>query len=323
MPDETPEVAAPEVAAPEVVTPEAVAPDAPVEGTPEPKDAEGTPEPSPKEIELSEKFNQITAREKDLRDAEERIKTERESFGQTASELEETRKILADFKNDPLAGLKALGIEFKDVAERVINDGAPTAEHRVAKLEREWADQRQAEQDAAAETATSKKESDEKLQAEEKDRAVAQTRKEIETAIEEGGDKFEMIRAQGAEELVFDVAAKVFRDTQKILTWTEAAEKVEEQIVAEVEKYLETPKFKAKYQLIPEKSEISVEDKEHEDSNFYARKMLNEKYGRILNNQMSSESSSSSATSEPPTRWLDDEESKDFLAKKLKAMLEA
>jgi len=316
VPDETPEV----------VAPEAVAPGAPVEGqvvegTPEPKDAEGTPEPSPKEIELSEKFNQITAREKDLRDAEERIKTERESFGQTTSELEETRKILADFKDDPLAGLKALGIEFKDVAERVINDGVPTAEHRVAKLEKQWDAKRQADSDAAEAAETSKKEADEKFQAEAKERAVSETQKAISQTISEGGDKYEMIRAQGAEDLVFDVAAQVYRDTKKIMTWTEAADKVEEQITAEVEKYLETPKFKAKYQLVPEKQDKTVEDQEHEDSNFYARKMLNEKYGRILNNQMSSESSST--TPEPPTKWLDDEESKDFLARKLKKMLEA
>jgi hypothetical protein len=313
-------------------TPEAaevVTPDAPVEGqavdpAPSPVDGDSTPAPSAREIELSEKFNQITAREKDLRDAEARIKDERETMGVTASEHEETRKILETFKDNPLAGLKALGIEFKDVAERVINDGEPTAEHRVAKLEREWIAKRDADQAASDTAAKAQEESHKKLQAEAKERAVAQTQKDIAVVIKDGGDKYEMIRAQGAESLVFDVAAQVYRDTKKIMTWDEAADQVEKQITAEVEKFLETGKFKAKYQLRPEKVVMSEEEEEEEGSNFYARRMLNEKYGRILDNTMTGSSGSNSGTSEKsvsPEKWLSDEESKDHLAKRLKAML--
>lgn len=311
--------------APEVVA-EAVTPDAPVEGqavdpAPSPVEGDSTPAPSAREIELSEKFNQITAREKDLRDAEARIKDERETMGVTASEHEETRKILATFKDNPLAGLKALGIEFKDVAERVINDGEPTAEHRVAKLEREWTAKRDADQAASDTAAKAQEESLKELQIEKKERAVAQTQKDISAVLEEGGDKYEMIRAQGAENLVFDVAAQVYRDTKKIMTWNEAADQVEKQITAEVEKFLETGKFKAKYQLRPEKVEVSEEEQEDGDSNFYARRMLNEKYGRILDNTMTGSNGGVSEKPTTPERWLSDEESKDHLAKRLKAML--
>jgi len=315
VPDETPEVAAPEVAAP--VAPEI--PDAPV-GI-EPVGTDLTPAepstPTPSEIEMSEKFNQVTAREKELRDSEDKIKIERETHGATTAELEETRKILATFKDDPLAGLKALGIEFKEVAERVINDGAATAEHRVAKLEKQWDDKRQADQDAAEAAETSKKAADEKFQAEEKERAISRTQEDISRTIAEGGDKYELIRAQGAEELVFDVAAAVYKETKKIMTWVEAADKVEAQITAEVEKYLETPKFKAKYQLIPDKKEISEEEQDDKDNNFYARELLKDKYSRVLSNKMVSEG----ATPQDPTKWLSDDESKDYLAKKLERML--
>ena len=305
---------------------EVVAPDAPVEGQevgadPTPVDADSPPTLTPREIELSEKFSQITQREKNLRDAEARIKVEQETIGATASEIEETKKILATFKDNPLAGLKALGIEFKDVAERVINDGEPTAEHRVAKLEREWIAKRDADQAAAAEAEEAQKEADKKLQNETKERAIAQTQKDIAAVIQAGGDKFEMIRAQGAENLVFDVAAQVYRDTKKIMTWEEAAEKVEKQITGEVEKFLETGKFRSKYQLRPAEPEVSEEEKEDGDSNFYARRMLNEKYGRILDNSMTGTSSGTDKKSTPSERWLSDEESKDHLAKRLKAML--
>ena len=314
MDNETPEVA------------EVVASDAPVEGQavdadPTPAEGDSTPTQSPREIELSEKFSQITLREKDLRDAEARIKVEQETIGATASEIEETQKILATFKDNPLAGLKALGIDFKDVAERVINDGEPTAEHRVAKLEREWIAKRDADQANADKAEEAKKESDKKLQVEAKERAVAQTQKDISAVIHEGGDKYEMIRAQGAENLVFDVAAQVYRDTKKIMTWEEAAGQVEKQITEEVEKFLETGKFKAKYQLRPEEVVVTEEEKEDGDSNFYARQNLNEKYGRILGNRMTSTNNGAGEKSDSPEKWMTDEESKDHLAKRLKAML--
>jgi hypothetical protein len=304
-------------AAPEVET---VTPDAPVEV--EPVGTEPTPEPSdstptPSEIEMSEKFNQVAAREKDLRDSEDKIKAERETHGATTAELEETRKILATFKDDPLAGLKALGIEFKEVAERVINDGAPTAEHRVAKLEKQWTDQRQADADAREASETAQKAANEKFQAEEQERAVIQTEKDIAGVIEAGGDKYELIKAQGAESLVFDVAAQVYKETKKILTWEEAADQVEKNISDEVEKYLATSKFKAKYQPVPDKKEISEDEQDALDSNFYARELLKDKYSRVLNNQMVSEG----AAPQDPAKWLSDEDSKDYLAKKLERML--
>jgi hypothetical protein len=241
----------------------------------------------------------------------------------SASEHEETRKILATFKDNPLAGLKALGIEFKEVADRVINDGEPTAEHRVAKLEREWIAKRDADQAASDTAAEAQAESLKKLQIETKERAVAQTQKDISAVIEAGGDKYELIRAQGAEGLVFDVAAQVYRDTKKIMTWGEAADQVEKDISDEVEKFLATGKFKSKYQLVPEKVVVSEEEQEDGDSNFYARRMLNEKYGRILDNTMTGSNGKPSETPTTPERWLSDEESKDHLAKRLKAMLNA
>jgi hypothetical protein len=128
-----------------------------------------------------------------------------------------------------------------------------------------------------------------------------------------------MIRAQGAESLVFDVAAQVYKETKKIMTWAEAADKVEEQITAEVEKYLGTDKFKARYQPIPSEKEISEDEKDHIDSNFYARELLADKYSRVLSNAMVSEG----AKAQDPAKWLSDEDSKEYLAKKLSKMLEA
>jgi len=287
-------------------------------------EAEGTaapaaPEPTPKEIELSERFNQVTAREKELRESNDRIKTERETFESRGRELEEAQRFRQTFKDDPLAGLKALGVEFKDIAERVLNDDVPTADHKIAKLEKQWADKLRSEEEAATKAEEEAKEANEKSASAERQAAIDEAHGNIKQVIDENPEKFELIKTQGAQQLVFDIAGDVYRETGKLIPWDEAAAKVEEQLESEMEKVYGTERFKGRYQKRPDRTEKSQDEKEHDEANFYAKKLLKEKYGGMLSNQMTSE------TGTPPEteQWRTDEESKDFLAAKLKKMLEA
>lgn len=316
MPPDAPEAAAPDApAAPEgIETPSAVVGTEPAEPA-----APAAPEQTPKEIELSERFNQVTAREKELRESNDRIKTERETFESRGRELEEAQRFRQTFKDDPLAGLKALGVEFKDIAERVLNDDVPTADHKIAKLEKQWADKLQAETEAATKAEEEAKEANEKSASAERQAAIDEAHGNIKQVIDESPEKFELIKTQGAEQLVFDIAGDVYRETGKLLPWSEAAEKVEKQLEEEMEKVYGTERFKGRYQKRPDREERSQDEKEHDEANFYAKKLLQEKYSGMLSNQMTSE------TGTPPEteRWRTDEESKDFLAEKLKKMLEA
>jgi len=312
--------AAPEYSSEEQV--DAVLPSEPEEkvvGTEPPSEGgdKAPSEPDQKEIDLAEKFNQVTAREKELRDGEESIKRERETHTTAASKLEVANKIIQDFKDNPLEGLKAMGIDFKDVAEMVLNEDKPTPDQRVRKLEDQL---RQRDIDAKEKTeadAQAKTEADKKYADSEQARYIAEAEESIKKEIDGNEDKYEFIRSQGAYDLVFEVASKVYAETKKLITWEEAAVKVEEYLWEEHGKLAGTKKFKDKYQEVPAK--ISFDDERDIEANYYGRKHIEELYGRSLNNQMASESSKAPEKSDYRT----DEESKEYLAEKLRKMMEA
>jgi hypothetical protein len=274
-------------------------------------------EPEQKEIDLAEKFNQVTAREKELRESEEKIKFERETHSTSSGELEAAQKLIRDFKDNPLEGLKAMGVDFKDIAEMVLNDERPTPEHRVKKLE----DQIQKrDDDAKAKTeadAQAKSEADQKYASSEQERHINEAKENIRTEVDGNEDKYEFIRSQDAYDLVFEVASEVYAETKTLLTWAEAATKVEEQLWNDHAKLTGTKKFKAKYQEVPQK--VSFDEERDIEANYYGRQHIQDLYGRSLNNQMSAESSKAPEK----TDYRSDEESKEYLAAKLRKMMEA
>lgn len=318
MPEE--ESAAPEYSSEEQV--DAVLPSEPEEnvvGTEPPSEGgeKETPAPDQKEIDLAEKFNQVTAREKELRDGEDSIKRERETHSTATSELEAARKIIQDFKDNPLEGLKSMGIDFKDVAEMVLNEDKPTPDQRVRKLEDQI---RQRDIDAEEKTkaeAEAKTEAEQKYAASEQARYIAEAEESIKKEIDGNDDKYEFIKSQGAYDLVFEVVSQVYQETKKILTWEEAAVRVEDHLWEEHGKLTKTKRFRDKYQEVPTK--VSFDDERDIEANFYGRKHIEELYGRSLNNQMASESSKAPEKSDYRT----DEESKEYLANKLRKMMEA
>lgn len=296
-------------------------PEAQAVGT-EPSPAEGditpTPsEPEQKAIDLAEKFNQVTAREKELRDSEENIKRERETHTTASGELEEARQLIKNFKDNPLEGLKAMGIDFKDVAEMVLNEDKPTPDQRVRKLEEQLAQRDLDEKERAEASVQAKTEADQKWAASEQDRHIKEAEQSIKSEIDGNEDKYEFIRSQDAYDLVFEVASREYAENKNILSWEEAATKVEDHLWEEHKKLTETKRFKDAYQAVPPK--ISHDDERDMEANYYGRKHIEELYGRGLNNQMASESAKPAEKSD----WRSDEESKEYLAQKLRKMMEA
>jgi hypothetical protein len=275
--------------------------------------AEVAPEPdkpSERELELSEKFNQVTERERVLRESEESNKS-------TADELREAREILAKFKDNPLEGLRAIDIDFKDVANLVINDEKPTAEMQVKQLREEIEDRRNKEETDSKLAEETKTIHEQKIQAQEQEAAVETARGEINTLIADNPEKYEMINTQNATDIVWDVAAGIYNKTKVLPKWEDVCDKVEDQLTKEVEKYYATDKFKSMYQKIPEK--VSFDDERDLDVNYYGKQLIEEKYGRSLTNHMEA----TGAKAPERKDYRTDEESKSYLADKLKKMLEA
>ncbi len=290
--------------------------DAPTMGieTPETGSEEIEPVPEPekptdRELELSEKFNLVTERERVLRESEETNKS-------SAAELAANKEIFQKFKDNPLEGLRALGIDFKDVANLVINDEQPTAEMQVKKLRDEIESRENESREAKEKSEQDAQAEAEKLQTDQQDRAVATAREQIKTLVDDNPEKFELIKQQDAYDLVFDIAGQMYEKTKVLPAWEEVAAKVESQISEEMEKYYETNHFKSRYQKIPEK--ISHDDERDMEANYYGHKMIEEKYGRSLNNQMTADGAKPANSNDFRT----DEESKAYLAAKLTRMMQ-
>ena len=266
--------------------------------------------PNDRELELAEKFNQVTERERVLRDSEDTNRS-------AAEELKTAQDILAKFKDNPLEGLKALGIDFKDVANIVLNDDQPTAEMQVSKLRADIEARDKAAEEKEEKEIQAKEAAEQKYQNEEQERAVIYAKDQIQQLIDGNPEKYELIKTQNAQDIVWDVAAGIFQKTKVLPEWDKVCEQVEEQLTKEVEKYFETNKFKAKYQQIPKV--MNHDDERDLEANYYSRQMIEEKHGRSLSNHMASEGSSAPTSNDYRT----DEESKEYLAAKLTRMLEA
>lgn len=275
----------------------------------EPEDPE---EPNPESVDLAKKFNTLTRHEKMLREKEEKLKTEE-------GEINSLRELRENLKNKPLEALKAAGLTFKDLAEMVLNDEKPTLEHQVKSLEeRILADKKEREEREAREREESEKAA-ESAKTKKWEEAVSAAKTQIKELVDNNEEEYELIKHHGSHDLVWDVIQDVYNETKKVIPIAEAAAKVEEYLTGEAEKILQANKFKKRFQQIKE-PEIDQEIEEDRTHNFYAQKMLEEKYGRGLSNDLTSEGSKPPQKSQP---FLSDDESKERLAKKLQQRLEA
>lgn len=262
--------------------------------------------PKLSDLDLAKKFNYLTSQEKKLRERESQIKSEAEKYEQISMAIE-------NLKTNPMEALKAAGWSFKDLAELILNDEQPTLEKKVQSLEEQIVQERKEREERARKEAEDRKAQEEKAQIEAYDKAVNKAKQDIKKLVDDT-ESYELIREQGAYDLVWDVVQEVFNETKRVIPFKEACDKVEEYLTQEVEKYFNVGKFKARYQPVPDKEEI-----EDNGQNYYMKRMLEEKFGKSLSNDMASEGSKPPSSYEQP--YLSDDESKAKLAKKLREML--
>jgi len=285
----------------------------PEEGTEETKSETESEEPklTPNEIELSEKFNQVTAKERELREAEEKIKADRE-------EIRKAEDIVKSFKEDPLKALQAMGVDFRDVANQVLNDEKPTSDQRVKILEDRYNADIKAAKEAKEAAEEAQKVAERKALQDSRDLTLSNAKKDIQEMIEANGEKYELIKTRDAQESILDVIAEAWNDHEKALTLEEAADKVEKNLEEDLSKIYGTKKFTDRYIPKPDPEKRSEDQIRAEEYNHYAKQLLQEKYSRTLSNSSQNEKS----TGEPEV-YRTDEESKEYLANKLRKLLEA
>lgn len=190
---------------------------------PEAESAEKTEEE--KKDQLSPRFAQLAKREKAIVEKEKAVKEQ-------LTQLQSFQKNVAEIKGNPKKALEILqkefAISFDDLAQAILTDGQTTPDFEVKQLKKQIEDDKLAQQ---------------KLREESEARNIAQFKKQIETYIDSNNEAYELIRANNAHHLVFDVISENFDKTGTIMKTEDAAKMVEDFYFEQLKKQMQAKKL--------------------------------------------------------------------------------
>lgn len=284
-----------------------------------PPQTEGVSKAEEKKAEdkLSPKFAALTRKEREIQSQTQKLKTEQAKIGEARTKMEaeiasERAKISEDVKKvqefeslkkmNPLKAFEALGFTYQQLTDIVLNEGKPTPEMEMSRLQSEMDAKLEAyKKEQSDERAKLTRESEErqkkeleeqqaKLKAQEAE-YIAEFQKSIEDFVATNADSYEFITVNEQVPLVFATVERHYEETGKVLTIKEAADLVEQFLEKRVEQNLATKKLKAK--VSPPSS-----PKEDIQANPKTTQAIPSQAPKTLTNSMTASSVSSPALSE-------------------------
>lgn len=194
----------------------------PSEPKPEPseRNARGDDEWAHRHAQLLKRERMLHAERQKIRERENRIK-----------ELEE----LMDLRErDPKGFVEKNGLSYEKLTDIYLNDGKKPPEHLIQSLEEKI-------KSLEARLDNDKTQSEENW-AQEK---ITGFKRQIQGVIDNAGETFELIQAQKAHDLVYDVIQDYYRETKTILPIEEAAQFVEDNLFEEAKQLSSLKKLQA------------------------------------------------------------------------------
>lgn len=189
---------------------------------------------------LSRKEKQLREREKTLeasqKSIEEQIKKLEEQYKQKEQELSSKLLDPSLFKKDAKEALNKAGLTFEELAQLMINDGKPTAEMLLTDAEKRL----QAKIEDMEKKLMEKEAKEQEAKYEE---VLNNFVSEITTFVNDNND-YELIRANDATDLVYEVIEEHHSTTGEILQIKQAADAVEQYLLEEAKKQLNLGKIK-------------------------------------------------------------------------------
>ena len=252
-----------------------------------------------KSDDFSRKFAALSRREKEIRAKEveydKRIAELEERLGSFGKKPEPEPELPIEYrlKKDPLRALEDMGLSYDKLTELALNDGKLTPEMQMRLMREELEGDYRKKFEELENRLIEKEKSDEQRRYDDIQRGF---QNEIEDFVESNSDKYELIKANEANDIIYDVIEEHYNDTGRILDIEEAAEAVENYLEEEAEKIFRLGKFRSKFGI--------ENDFEQEESPRQSQV--------TLSNAMSAQAN------ERVGRKLSDEESKALAAKMLK-----
>tara|TARA_Y100000033_G_scaffold49789_1_gene58795 strand:- start:281 stop:1153 length:873 start_codon:yes stop_codon:yes gene_type:complete len=252
-----------------------------------------------KSDDFSRKFAALSRREKEIRAKEaeydKRIAELEERLGSFGKKPEPEPELPIEYrlKKDPLRALEDMGLSYDKLTELALNDGKLTPEMQMRLMREELEGDYKKKFEELENRLLEKEKSDEQRRYDDIQRGF---QNEIEDFVESNADRYELIKANEANDIIYDVIEEHYNDTGRILEIEEAAEAVENYLEEEAEKIFRLGKFRSKFGI--------ENDFEQEESPRQSQV--------TLSNAMSAQAN------ERVGRKLSDEESKALAAKMLK-----
>jgi hypothetical protein len=203
-----------------------------------------------KNDDFSRKFAALSRREKEIRakeaEYEQRIAELEQKFIAQEPKKEPEIPFDVQLRQNPLKALESVGLSYDKLTELALNDGKLTPEMQM-KLMRE-----------ELETDYRSKFEDLENRLVEKEKSLEEQRyediklgfqNEIESFVNSNGEEFELIKANDANDVVYEVIEEHYNETGKILDIKEAAQAVESYLEDEAEKLLKLGKLRSKFNV--------------------------------------------------------------------------
>lgn len=191
------------------------------------------PEAAP---DLKAQFSALARAEKRLREEREAFKTEQQAATKQLQRYQEIARIADE---NPYKLLDYLGVDVTDWAKHTLGNDAP--QETVAP---EVTEAQKILEEIRAERESLNQEKQQTSMAAQRNNAIA----EIGGLLQNKADEYEFTLANGGAETVFETIAQHFYETQRLLSFEDAANLVEQHFEDEAEKLLGVSKFKKKLQ---------------------------------------------------------------------------
>lgn len=187
---------------------------------------------------FTRRFAQLTKMEQQLKKREAELKS-RETELEEAKKFRELKQLA---KTDPMRFAQETGLKLADLAEQTFKPKEYSEKARADELAERLKKLEEMNQKA-------QEESELKVQQENARKYV----KTIESNIEAAGDKYQLIRELGAQQLVINTIATYYQQSGEEMEWSRAADLTEEYLLQEklkeLEKLTKLEKIKTKFNL--------------------------------------------------------------------------
>lgn len=196
-------------------------------------------EPQEKD-EFADKFLRLTRKERQLQQAQQELKAKMAEIEKMKAEYDGFLSRKSKIKENPFEALEMLGVSYDDITQALLQQGqAPTADDRVAALERKLQEMEEKEARAKQEALEG-----------ERQRTVSGFKQNLEKFIE--SSDYELVKANNGAEIVFETMQTYYEETEKrtgkgvLLSFEEACKLVEADFEEQLPKLLNLNKVKAK-----------------------------------------------------------------------------